>query len=215
MRRHILLAMGVGVMLCLALFATTSTPSVTHTSPIIQGYVYNQNRQPVSGVYVRVVDSETAELYGEGVTDTDGYYCITLKRGAVGRYVDISWRKGHHSRQEFGLLIPTEDYVSRVLYTYMTTEVEERVLTVFVYDYPYGYGVPNVTVSVEDARTLTWVAKGVTNERGVVMLKVPANITVNVYANVNSERSDILGGQELGVGTYTNGTVILYVERKW
>jgi len=185
-------------------------------APVIRGYVYDQNRQPVSGAYVKVVDSITAEVYGEGVTDANGYYQVVLNKSAVNRHVDIYWRKDDCSREEFGLLIPKEDYISRILYTYMTLEEvkgeKKRTITVFVYDYPYGGSVSNVTISVENARTLEWVAEGVTNDEGVATLEVPAGIEVNVYADVNDVRADVLGGQELGVSTLADTVVTIYVE---
>jgi len=205
----VLLALALIVLPALAL-ALTSEPS-----PVIRGFVYDQNRQPVSGAYVKVVDSITAEVYGEGVTDANGYYQVVLNDSAVGRHVDIYWQKGKCSREEFGLLIPKKDYVSRILYTYMTLEseeVEKRTITVFVYDYPYGRGVSNVTISVENAATLEWVAEGVTNDDGIAVIEVPANIEVNVYADVFDERADLLGGQELGVHTLTDTVVTIYVE---
>ena len=200
--------------LCLVVCAVISALPTTHTTTsAIQGYVFNQNCQPVSGVYVKITDSWTGEIYGEGMSDASGYYYIPLKECSVGREVDISWKKGNCSRQEFGLLIPKENYISRTLYTYMTIETEEKSVTVFVYDYSSGQRVSNVTVSAEDARTLIWLAKAVTNEEGVAIVRLPANITVNIYANANNERNDILGGQELGVDTHANRIVTIYVEK--
>jgi len=210
MRRCIYLVLAVALTLVLLPVLT----ALSEPSPVIRGYVYDQNRYPVCGAYVKVVDSKTAELYGEGVTDDKGYYQVVLNKSAVGRHVDIYWRKSNCSREEFGLLIPKKDYISRILYTYMTLESdeEERTITVFVYDYPYGHGVPNVTISVEDAATLEWLAKGVTNDEGVAVIEVPVGIEVNVYADAFDERADVLGGQELGVHTLADTIVTIYVE---
>ena len=208
MRRKLYILAVALILVLLPVLTALSEPA-----PTIRGYVYDQNRKPVVGAHVKVVDSITGEVYGESATDADGYYQVVLNKSAVGRHVDIYWQKGSCSREEFGLLIPTQNYISRILYTYMTLESdEERTITVFVYNYPYGGGVPNVTISVENAETLEWITHAVTDDEGVAVLKVPAGIEVNVYADAFDEREDLLGGQELGVHTLTDTVVTIYVE---
>ena len=209
MCKKFLIPVAVGLILLLGLLgAAFSQPS----SPAIQGYVYNHQRQPVPGATIVVKDSKTGEIYGNGTTDANGYYKVFLAEKAVGKHVDIYWEKDGHKRDEMGYLIPKKDFVSRPIYTYMSVDLDEKTITVFVYNYPSGEGVPNVTLIAENAETLEILAKATTDADGVAVLKVPANLEVNVWANPDSKRSDLLGGQELGVHTVVDTIVTIYVE---
>ncbi len=183
-------------------------------SVIVRGYVYDQNRQPVSGVSVKICDSQDGTLFGEGFTNSQGYFAVQLNDSAVGRHVDIYWTKWSYSREEFGLLIPYRGYKSRLLYTYMTLPNNTAELVVYVYDYPSGDGVTNLTVSVENAQTTEIIATGVTDANGVARIPVPSGVELNAYANLNSTRADVLPGQELGIHPWS-GTVpaTIYVEK--
>jgi|GEM_PF-3375949 len=199
--------------ICLILFLSLFGGVLSQQSlPAIQGYVYNHERQPVPGAAVVVKDSKTGEIYGNGTTDENGYYKVLLAEKAVGKQVDIYWEKDGHKRDEMGYLIPKKDFVSRPIYTYMTVNLDEKTITAFVYNYPSGEGVANVTLIAEDAETLQVLAKATTDADGVAKLLVPANLEVNVWANPNGERGDILGGQELGVHTVSDTIVTIYVE---
>jgi len=215
-RGDIEVKIGTGIMIAVLLIASLlGAVALNASNPVVvQGYVYDQNRQPVPGVSVKICDSQNSAVYGEGVTNSQGYFAVQLNDSAVGRHVDIYWTKWSYSREEFGLLIPYRGYKSRLLYTYMTLPNDSAELVVYVYDYPSGDGVSNLTVSVENAQTTEIIATGVTDANGIARIRVPSGVELNAYANLNSTRPDVLGGQELGIHPWS-GTVpaTIYVEK--
>ncbi len=180
--------------------------------PVLQGFVYNHERKPVPGATVTIKDSMTGEIYGNATTDERGYWRAVLSEKAVGKHIDLYWEKNNCKRDEMGYLIPKKDFVSRAIYTYMTVELNEKTVTAFVYDYPSGEPVKDVTLIVEDAKTLDILARAKTDSHGTATFLVPANSEINIWANPEHERRDILGGQELGISMRTNCIVTIYVE---